>query len=254
MSHFCSILTPCCLSVPSQRAVNSREIALTSSLSTLYIIKASMLYLFLLPSRLRSFSVIHGTNCANHLGTSGLFTESCGEEGRCFSSVLDSSFDRWPLCPWLCILYFLDVLLNPLLVFLFASWFFLFGPYTFSLYIYIPMPANLFYIFWINNFFHYRSMKWSCFKKIVCFLQAGFPCSVGIVWIDALTIVSLECCKLSWILFSLRLFISTVRFLKYGFWKSIVFILLFSFFLFLWLVNYVVSWSFLPKLHSSCMI
>lgn len=99
MSHLCNILTPCWFSVASQRAVNSLEIALTSSLNTLYVIKASILYLFFLPFRLTSFPVIYGTNCANHLGTSGLFTESCGEEGRCFSFPMDSSSDRWPLCP-----------------------------------------------------------------------------------------------------------------------------------------------------------
>lgn len=132
MSHFCSILTPCWFSVGSQRAVNSREIALTSSLSTLYVIKASILYLFFLLSRLRSFPVIHGTNRANYLGTIGLLTESCGEEGRCFSSLLNSSSDRWPLHPWWCILCFLDVPLILLVVLLFASWFFLFGPYIFQ--------------------------------------------------------------------------------------------------------------------------
>lgn len=179
-SHLCSVLTPCWFSVGSQRAVNSHEIALTSILSTLYVIKASILYLLFLPSKLRSFPVIHDTNCANHLGTSGLFIKSCGEEGRCFSSLLDSS-DRWPLCPWKCILCFLDVLLNLLVVFLFVSWFFLFGPYIFSLYVYIPMPVNLFSIFWINNLFYYKSMKWSHFKKIVCFFQkAAFPALLGL--------------------------------------------------------------------------
>lgn len=66
------------------------------------------------------------------------------------------------------------MLSNLLVVFLFSSWFCLFGPYIFSLYIYIPMPVNLFSIFWINHFFLYRSMKWSCSKKIVPFLQKLF--------------------------------------------------------------------------------
>lgn len=179
MSHLCSVLTPCWFSVGSQRAVNSREIALTSSLSTLYVIKASILYLFFLPSKLRSFSVIHDTNCANHLGTSGLFTKSCGEEGRCFSSLLDSS-DSGVYVPE-----------NVFYVFLMYSWtcwlyFFLYLDFSclvpiFSLHIYIPMPVNLFSIFWINHLFYYKSMKWSHFKKIACFLQkAAFPALLGL--------------------------------------------------------------------------
>lgn len=63
------------------------------------------------------------------------------------------------------------MLLKLFVLFLLASWFLLFGPYIFSLCIYIPIPVNVFSIFWINHFFHYRSMKWSCFKNIVCFLQ-----------------------------------------------------------------------------------
>lgn len=74
--------------------------------------------------------------------------------------IPDKVFCVFLMCPWSCWLHFFLHLDFSCLV-----------PTFFGLCIYIPMPVNLFSVFWINHFFHYRSMKWSCFKQIVCLLQ-----------------------------------------------------------------------------------